>query len=174
LTEEIDPMILEPIGVIHTPYRRREDIPRQGRLSLETCEIEVFPRYSAGLRDVELCSHLFVLFWLHLSDRTKLIGVPPHDGREHGVFATRSPHRPNPIAVDIVELLEVRGNRLAVKGMDALDGSILLDIKPYFAGIDSFPQARVGWQRDEGVQRRMDESKESPEALATREGARRR
>jgi tRNA-Thr(GGU) m(6)t(6)A37 methyltransferase TsaA len=152
LTEAMDPMILEPIGVIRTPYRRRENIPRQGRLSQEPCEIEVFPQYSAGLRDLEQCSHLFVLFWLHLSDRTKLIGVPPHDGREHGVFATRSPHRPNPIALDIVELLEVKGNRLKVKGMDALDGSTLLDIKPYSAGIDSFPEARIGWQREEGTE----------------------
>jgi tRNA-Thr(GGU) m(6)t(6)A37 methyltransferase TsaA len=174
LTDEIDSVILKPIGVIRTPYRRREDIPRQGRLSHVPCEIEVFQQYSAGLRDIELCTHLFVLFWLHLSDRTKLIGVPPHDGREHGVFATRSPHRPNPIAVDIVELLEVRGNRLAVKGMDALDGSILLDIKPYFAGIDSFPQARVGWQKDEGGECPRDEARESPKPRATGEGARRR
>jgi tRNA-Thr(GGU) m(6)t(6)A37 methyltransferase TsaA len=174
LTEETGPMVLKPIGVIHTPYRRREDIPRQGRLSQEPCEIEVFQQYSAGLRDIEQCSHLFVLFWLHLSDRTKLIGVPPHDGREHGVFATRSPHRPNPIAVDIVELLDVRGNCLDVRGMDALDGSPLLDLKPYFAGIDSFPEARVGWQRDEGGVSRRDEAKESPKPGTIGEGARRR
>jgi tRNA-Thr(GGU) m(6)t(6)A37 methyltransferase TsaA len=143
------PMVLKPIGVIHTPYKRHEDIPRQGRLSSEICEIEVLPEYSPGLKDIEQCTHLFVLFWLHLGGRTRLTAVPPHDGREHGVFATRSPSRPNPIALDIVELLEVEGNRLNVKGMDALDGSILLDIKPYFAGIDSFPDARVGWQKED-------------------------
>lgn len=141
-------MILKPIGVIHTPYKRREDIPRQGRLSSEICEIEVFREFVPGLKDIDQCTHLFVLFWLHLGDRSRLTATPPHDGKEHGVFATRSPSRPNPIALDIVELLGVDGNRLKVKGMDALDGSMLLDIKPYFAGIDSFPNARVGWQSD--------------------------
>ena len=77
-----------------------------------------------------------------------MTATPPHDGKEHGVFATRSPSRPNPLALDIVELLEVKENRLRVMGMDALDGSILLDIKPYSAGIDSFPQARIAWQKD--------------------------
>lgn len=146
VAEEISIMNLWPIGAIHTPYQKREDIPRQGRLSSEICEIEVFSEYSSGLKDIEQCTHLFVLFWLHLGDRSKLTAVPPHDGREHGVFATRSPSRPNPIALDIVELLEARGNRLKVKGMDALDGSILLDIKPYSAGMDSIPDAMIDWQ----------------------------
>lgn len=141
-------MILKPIGIINTPYKRREDIPRQGRLSHEMCEIEVFIEYSSGLKDIEQCSHLFVLYWLHLGDRSRLTAVPPHDGREHGVFVTRSPNRPNPIALDIVELIEAMGNKLKVKGMDALDGSILLDIKPYSAGIDSYPQAKIGWQKE--------------------------
>jgi tRNA (adenine37-N6)-methyltransferase len=140
-------MLLEPIGVIHTPYLRREDIPRQGRLSSELCEIEVFPEFAPALTDVEQCTHLVVIFWLHLADRNCLIATP-YDGKEHGVFATRSPNRPNPLALDIVELLEVKENRLKVKGMDALDGSILLDIKPYSAGIDSFPHAKIGWQID--------------------------
>ncbi|MHB8119302.1 MAG: tRNA (N6-threonylcarbamoyladenosine(37)-N6)-methyltransferase TrmO [Methanothrix sp.] len=148
MTEETSSMLLEPIGVIHTPYRKREDIPRQGRLSSELCEIEVFPRFADGLRDIEQCTHLFVIFWLHLGDRSRLTATPPHDGQEHGVFATRSPSRPNPLALDIVELLNVKENRLNVKGMDALDGSILLDIKPYSAGIDSFPQAKIAWQKD--------------------------
>jgi tRNA-Thr(GGU) m(6)t(6)A37 methyltransferase TsaA len=156
LAVETGPMVLRPLGVIHTPYKRREDIPRQGRLSPEICEIEVYPEYVPGLKDIEQCTHLFVIFWLHLGDRGRLTAVPPNDGREHGVFATRSPSRPNPLAIDIVNLLEVRDNRLKVKGMDALDGSILLDIKPYSAGIDSFPDARIGWQKesDQGVSTR--------------------
>ncbi|MFB3764492.1 MAG: tRNA (N6-threonylcarbamoyladenosine(37)-N6)-methyltransferase TrmO [Methanotrichaceae archaeon] len=141
-------MVLKPIGVIHTPYKKREDIPRQGRLSQEICKIEIYPEFVIGLKDIEQCTHLFVIFWLHLGDRSKLTAVPPHDGREHGVFATRSPSRPNPLALDIVELLEVRDNYLKVMGMDALDGSILLDIKPYSASIDSFPDARTGWQKE--------------------------
>ena len=148
MPEEIS-MILKPIGVVHTPYKRREDIPRQGRLSSEICEMEVFEDYLPALKDIDQCTHLFVLFWLHLGDRSRLTAFPPHDGREHGVFATRSPSRPNPIALDIVELVEVRKNRLKVRGMDALDGSVLIDIKPYFGKLDSFPEARVGWQMKE-------------------------
>lgn len=147
LTEEIKKFAdLWPIGVIHTPYQKREDIPRQGRLSSEICEIEVFSDYAPGLKDIEQCTHLFVLFWLHLGDRSKLTALPPTDVLEHGVFATRSPSRPNPIALDIVDLLEAKGNRLTVRGMDALDGSMLLDIKPYSAEIDSIPEARIAWQ----------------------------
>ncbi|HOV82393.1 MAG TPA: tRNA (N6-threonylcarbamoyladenosine(37)-N6)-methyltransferase TrmO [Methanothrix sp.] len=148
--EEIGPMVLRAVGVIHTPYLRREDIPRQGRLSNEICEIEVFPQYAAALKDIDQCSHLFVIFWLHMADRERLSATPPHDGKEHGVFATRSPNRPNPLALDVVELVGVEGERLKVRGMDALDGSILLDIKPYSAGIDCFPQARIAWQEKEG------------------------
>jgi tRNA-Thr(GGU) m(6)t(6)A37 methyltransferase TsaA len=148
LAEEIGSMVLSPIGLIHTPYTKREDIPRQGRLSSELCEIEVFPEFAPALKDIEQCTHLFVIFWLHLADRSRLTANPPLDSKEHGVFATRSPSRPNPLALDIVPLLEVKENRLKVRGMDALDGSILLDLKPYSAGIDSFPQARIAWQKD--------------------------
>jgi len=151
LATDIDPMVLKSIGVIHSPYQKREDIPRQGRRSQEIFEIEIFPEFVPGLKDIEQCTHLFVIFWLHLADRSKLTAVPPHDGREHGVFATRSPSRPNPLALDIVELLEVRDNLLKVKGMDALDGSILLDLKPYSAGIDSFPDVRIGWQKENDI-----------------------
>lgn len=146
MAEEISPMVLIPMGVIHTPYKRREDIPRQGRLSQEICQIEVFPEYEEGLKDIDQCTHLFILFWLHLGDRKRLLATPPTSNREHGVFATRSPNRPNPIAIDIVQLLGVEGNRLTVKGMDALDGSVLLDIKPYFTDMDSIADAKVGWQ----------------------------
>lgn len=145
MPEEKHSMILVPIGVIHSPYKRREDIPRQGRLSKEICEIEVYAHYAPGLKDIEQCSHLYILYWLHLGDRSRLLATPPHSQKEHGVFATRSPNRPNLIALDIVELLEAKGNRLNVRGMDALDGSILLDIKPY-SEMDSIPNARIAWQ----------------------------
>ncbi len=161
LSEEKCSMTLVPIGVIHSPYKCREDIPRQGRLSQEICEIEVYSEYAPGLKDIEQCSHLFVLFWLHLGDRSRLLATPPHDRKEHGVFATRSPSRPNLIALDIVELLEVKGNRLTVRGMDALDGSILLDIKPYSAEMDCIPEARIAWQAEQGtLERNRRDSKE--------------
>lgn len=104
---------------------------------MEICDIEVYPEYAPGLKDIEGCKHLFVIFWLHLGDRGRLTATPPHDGRERGVFATRSPNRPNLLALDIVELLDVEDNHLYVRGMDALNGSILLDIKPYSSGVDA-------------------------------------
>jgi tRNA (adenine37-N6)-methyltransferase len=148
LSKESFSMNLAPIGEIHSPYKRLEDIPRQGRLSQEICEIEVFPEYAFGLKDIEQCSHLFILLWMHLGDRRTLMATPPKSHKEHGVFATRSPGRPNPIALDIVELLDVKGNRLTVRGMDALDGTILLDIKPYSPEMDCISEARIAWQAD--------------------------
>lgn len=148
LAEETDSILIVPIGVIHTPYARREEIPRQGRLSKELCEIELYPEFAPALKDIEQCTHLFVIFWLHQADRSRLTATPKHDGREHGAFATRTPNRPNPLALDVVDLIHVNGNRLTVRGMDALDGSLLLDIKPYSAGIDCIPQARIAWQED--------------------------
>jgi len=137
---------LKPIGVIRSPYKDKSSAPFQGRRSKDICEIEVFKEYEEGLRDIEKCTHLIVLYWLHLSDREKLTAVPPHDGREHGVFATRSPNRPNPIGFSVVELLEKNGRFLKVLGLDAIDGTPLLDLKPYSSDIDSIPDAKIGWR----------------------------
>lgn len=98
------------------------------------------------MRDIEKCTHLIALYWLHLSNRDKLIAIPPHDGREHGVFATRSPNRPNPIGLSVVRLIERNGRFLKVSGLDAIDGTPLIDLKPYSPEIDSFPDAKVGWR----------------------------
>ncbi len=133
-------LILRPIGYIHSPYTNLEDAPHQGRMSDEICKIEVFPEFLPGLKDIEKFTHLVILYWMHLADRRKLTAIPPHNSRDYGVFATRSPNRPNPIAMNVVQLLNVRSNWLEVRGMDALNGSILLDIKPYSAGLDSISQ----------------------------------
>ena len=109
--------------------------------------MEVFEEFLPGLSDVEGCTHLFLLRWLDRADRSMLKAFPPYDGKEHGVFATRSPNRPNPIGVGIVELLGVFGGRLRVRGLDALEGTQLLDIKPRFSEVDSIPDATVGWRR---------------------------
>ena len=84
------------------------------------------------------------------------MALPPHEKNEHGVFATRSPNRPNPIALDIVELLQIKDNKLIVRGMDALDGSLLLDIKPYSAKIDSIPDAKIGWHSSDAPLKKAD------------------
>lgn len=136
-------VIVKPVGVIRTPYKKTGDAPRQGWLSDAVCIVEVFPEYLPGLKDVEKASHLIVLYWCHRSDRNKLQSRTPFGETIRGVFATRSPSRPNPIALCVAELLEVDGNRLRVRGLDALDGSPLLDIKPYAPGIDAVYDAHL-------------------------------
>jgi formylmethanofuran dehydrogenase subunit E len=127
---------LKPIGVIQSPYPAHEKAPRQGRFSDAECVIGILPEFSEGLQDVEHHPHLIVLYWLDRADRTALLATPPHTGIEHGVFATRSPNRPNPIGFGVVDLVRREGNRLVVKRLDALDGTPVLDIKPYSAAID--------------------------------------
>jgi len=127
---------LVPIGVIHSPYREKKDAPHQGRNSPTACEIEIFSDYADGLKDIALLPHLVILYWLDRADRRVLTAIPPHSNKEHGVFATRSPDRPNPIGLAVIDLLSIDGARLIVRGLDALDGTPVLDIKPYSADID--------------------------------------
>ena len=135
------------IGRIHTPWKHRKDCPKNARESDAVCSVEVDPRWAAGLKDVESCSHLVLLYWMHNSPRDLVLQVPGHYGTQHGTFALRSPARPNPIAMSVVKLLRIAGNTLSVVGLDCLDGTPLLDIKPYFASTDSVPEAVVGWRR---------------------------
>jgi len=131
-------MELRPIGVISSPFREKGEAPHQGRFSAAESVIEVFPEFAEGLLDVAHHERILVLYWCDRSRRDVLTAIPPHarERREHGVFATRSPERPNPIALCLVDLLAVEGNRLAVRGLDALDGSPLLDIKPFSRDLD--------------------------------------
>lgn len=138
-------MELVPIGVVHSPYRTPDEAPHQGRFSGQTAELEIYPQFMEGLKDVEQVTHLVVLYWCHLARRDTLRTKTPFGPEIRGVFACRSPSRPNPIAFCVVELLEVKENRLLVRGIDALDGSPLLDIKPYSSDLDSVPTARIGW-----------------------------
>jgi tRNA (adenine37-N6)-methyltransferase len=124
------------IGVIHSPYHKKGEAPHQGRLSSTTSEIEISPEYAAGLKDIERLPHLIVLYWLDRANRNMLTAVPPNSKKEHGVFATRSPNRPNPIGFALIDLLDIDGHRLTVRGLDALDGTPVLDIKPYSPEID--------------------------------------
>ena len=143
----MEPERLIPIGVIHSPYKRRGDAPFQGRHKDEVSTLEVFEHYEPGLKDVETCSHLIVLYLQNRGDRERLQTQTPWGPEIRGVFATRSPNRPNPIGLCTVELVERKGRFLTVRWLDALDGSPLLDIKPYSAGVDAVPEADVGWHR---------------------------
>ncbi len=130
------------IGRIRTPFATRADCPKNGRESEAQAVIEIDPRYAAGLLDIERCSHLIVLYWMDEARRDLIQQVPGHLGRPRGTFALRSPVRPNPIALSVVELLKVDGNRLTVRHIDCRDGTPLIDIKPYYASTDCVPDAR--------------------------------
>jgi tRNA-Thr(GGU) m(6)t(6)A37 methyltransferase TsaA len=131
------------IGRIRTPFKRREDCPCNTAASAATGRVELDPRYWAGLKELELYSHAILLYWMHEARRDLIAQVPAHlKGHPRGTFALRSPVRPNPIALAVVEILRVEAGAVSVRSVDCLDGTPLVDIKPYFASTDSFPDAR--------------------------------
>jgi tRNA (adenine37-N6)-methyltransferase len=118
------------IGVIHTPWRTRADAPKQGKLDGPVCEIEVFEPWAAGLQGLEQLKHAQVIYWLHQSRRDLVLQSPKHDPGRRGVFALRSPIRPNPIGVSTVEITGIDKNIVRVRGLDCVDGTPLIDLKP--------------------------------------------
>ena len=136
------------IGRIRTPWKTRDDCPKNARGSDASCTIELDPRYAAALDGVAGCTHLVVLYFMDQARRDLLVQAPRH-GERRGTFALRSPVRPNPIAMSVVRLLHIDGTKLSVVGLDCLDGTPLIDIKPYFASVDSVPEAVVGWNAKE-------------------------
>ena len=133
------------IGRIHTPWRERGDCPKNARQSDTVCTIVVDPRWEKGLSGLETASHVIVLYWMDQARRDLVVQSPRHYAERNGTFALRSPARPNPIALSVARLVRIEGNTLSVVGIDCLDGTSLLDIKPYFASTDSVPDAHVGW-----------------------------
>jgi len=134
------------IGSIHSPFKDLKDMPIQpaGRASAPGIA-EVLPEFAEGLKDLEGFSHVILLYHLHEVHRADLTVTPFLDSEVRGVFATRAPTRPNPIGLSIVELLRVEGNRLYLGNVDILDGTPLLDIKPYVPEFDQPAEARAGW-----------------------------
>jgi tRNA-Thr(GGU) m(6)t(6)A37 methyltransferase TsaA len=140
-----------PIGTVRSPFKKREDIDprrnyRPNGFSDIRGEIEIDPAYAAGLKDIAGFSHLVVIFAFHKSGPGHLLVRPPFERRRRGVFSTRSPHRPNPIGMTIVRLLGRRKNILDVAGIDMLEGTPVLDIKPYTSR-DSKRGVKRGWMR---------------------------
>ena len=133
------------IGRIRTPWIRREQCPKNARESDADCTIEVDARWQAALQDIETCSHLVVLYWMHEARRDLVLQSPRHYGRQRGSFSLRSPVRPNPVALSVVRLVRREGTSLTVRGLDCLDGTPLVDLKPYFTSTDAVPDAVVGW-----------------------------
>jgi tRNA-Thr(GGU) m(6)t(6)A37 methyltransferase TsaA len=130
------------IGRIRTPFKTRADCPKNTAASGALGRVELDPRYAAGLGDLELYSHAVLFYWMDKARRDLIRQVPSHLGKPRGTFALRSPVRPNPIALGIVELVGVEGATLTVRNVDCIDGTPLIDIKPYFASTDSVPGAR--------------------------------
>ena len=136
----------EPIGVVHSPHTTPEGMPIQpSRARGVRGTVEVDPRYAEALSDLDGFSHVILLCHLHRSKPYRLKVVPFLDTVERGLFATRAPSRPNPIGLSVVRLVEVRGCRLSVEGVDLLDGTPVLDIKPFVPDFDDGTEVRLGW-----------------------------
>jgi tRNA (adenine37-N6)-methyltransferase len=137
---------LKPIGRIHSPHREAQGTPIQPRWAAGIAGVvEVFPEFTLGLRDLEGFDRVWLLYWFNRAQAAQLEIVPYLDTQKRGVFATRSPSRPNSIGLSCVRLLAVEGMCLHVADVDVLDGTPLLDIKPYVPDFDVFPAERIGW-----------------------------
>ena len=143
-----------PIGCVRSPYTETKEIPKGlGAKHDVDGVLEILPEFETGLTDIDGFSHLLVLWVFHHSEGFELLGTPPSDDRPHGVFATRSPRRPNPIGLTVVELLRREGRLLHVRGVDMLDGTPILDIKPYLSSVPD-NALRRGWLADAEERRR--------------------
>jgi len=137
---------IETIGLIHSPYKDIENMPIQPKGAIDVEGIVLLDkRYREGLKDLEGFSHIYLIYLFHKAARTSLTVTPFLDTQERGVFATRSPLRPNHIGLSIVQLLKIEETKLIVKGVDVLDETPLLDIKPYVKNFDEVPDSTSGW-----------------------------
>ena len=151
-----------PIGIVHSPFKSPEGTPIQSVAAKGTeAIIEIFPQFSEGLTDLEHFSHIYILFDLHLAQKKELMVVPFVDNKPHGIFATRSPGRPNSIGISVVILDRIENNKLHVKNIDILDGSPVLDIKPYIPQFDVFENVESGWfpKNKETIENKIDDGR---------------
>ena len=150
---------LEPIGVIKSPHTRIENMPIQPRGAADIAGTVVLdPTYTEGLADLEGFSHIYLIYIFHRAERIAMKVVPFMDECERGIFATRSPLRPNPIGLSIVELVGIDQNILKIRGVDMLDGTPLLDIKPYCESFDAVAESRSGWLKADDAAVRLKRS----------------
>jgi len=144
-------MELEPIGIIHTPFASQKGMPRStSQAAGVPATVEVFESFRQGLKDLDGFSHLILIWHFDRSVGLHLEATPPKQTEPKGVFATRSPHRPNPLGLSIVRLDRIEGGRLHIEGADMLDGTPLLDIKPYIPATDRISNAETGWLGERG------------------------
>lgn len=137
-----------PIGLIHSPFQKKSATPIQSARSKARGTVEVFHEFMDGLDGLEEFSHIYLLYFFHCSSGYALKVKPFLDNYEHGLFTTRHPCRPNPIGLSVVELLNRKDNVLEIMGVDVLNGTPLLDIKPYIPDFDYHPVTRIGWYQN--------------------------
>ncbi len=137
---------LNPIGIIHTPFKTVENMPIQPSAAKDvTGTIEIFHEYADGLCDLDGFSHIYIIFHLHKVKSYKLKVIPFLDTVERGIFATRSPARPNAVGLSVAEIVSVKENIIEIRGVDMLDGSPVIDIKPFVPDFDDYGKIRIGW-----------------------------
>lgn len=142
-------IIFKPIGIVHSPFQKKENVKKfrcvnpKGLVSIQG-ELEIFGEFAEGLQDLDGFSHIILIFAFHKSTEKKLLAHPPYDNKRRGVFSTRSPNRPNPIGVTVLRFIKRDKNKLHVQGVDMIEGTPILDIKPYTPR-DQKPEARFGW-----------------------------
>jgi tRNA-Thr(GGU) m(6)t(6)A37 methyltransferase TsaA len=141
---------MQPVGVVHSPYRNHFSTPRQPGTNDDPVDGWIILRKGMQncIRDLQGFSHIWVIFWLSYSRGWKPMVIPPRDSEHRGVFSTRSPHRPNPIGLSCVRMLNAQGLKILVRDHDFLHGTPVLDIKPYIPEYDAHPQAKGGWVHD--------------------------
>ena len=145
INENISAISMQPIGVIHSPFTDKSQTPIQSSRSQARGTVEVYPEYAEGLQDLEGFSHILLLYVFHESTGYSLLAKPFLDDKLHGIFATRYPYRPNQLGISIVQLVMRKSNILEIQGLDMLDGTPLLDIKPYVPEFDIRTNTRNGW-----------------------------
>jgi len=136
----------KPVGVIHTPFKPGDNVPIQPSRGRDIeGRIAIYPEFVPALKDLEMFSHVYLITYLHHSKSFKLQTIPYHDTAVRGLFSTRSPHRPNPIGLSIVRVKSVEDNIIYIQDIDLMDGTPLLDIKPYIRRFDDHEDVRCGW-----------------------------
>jgi tRNA (adenine37-N6)-methyltransferase len=140
--------LMDPIGIIHSPFKNKEETPIQSSRSQETGTVEIFPEFSEGLQDLEGFSHIILIYVFHRSPEFSLKVTPFLDSEKRGLFSTRYPARPNPIGISAVHLQKLNEYILTIEGVDVLDGTPLLDIKPYVPDFDIRLETKTGWYKN--------------------------
>ena len=139
-------VVYKPIGIIHSPFNNLEEMPIQPASDASRPgTVEIYPEFVEGLKDLEGFSHIYLIYHLHKINKSRLVVTPFLDKEPHGIFATRAPSRPNPIGLSLVKIVSLEGNLIHVDRVDVLDGTPLIDIKPYMPEFENVDFVRIGW-----------------------------